>query len=304
MKAALRIATWVVVVCALAGTGATACTKGSSRVAPVGEAASSSAGAAPRPAHRLAYGPIALEFGDLFLPAGAGPHPVVVLVHGGCWLSRYDKSRVANVEQALPALGFAVWSLEYRRVGDEGGGWPGTFQDVAQGTDFLRTLARTYPLDLKRVVLAGHSAGGALALWLAARSKIEPSSEIHSSDPLPVLGVLALAPAPDYESLEAAGACGGVLDRLLGGAPAQHPDRYQAASPMKLAPIGVRQIVVVGGRDGDWAPGGRAYVARARAAGDTGVELVEAPESTHDDVVDPQSTSWPIVVRALEKISR
>jgi acetyl esterase/lipase len=281
---------------------ASACARESSRVVPAGDAAGGYARSASRPAHRAAYGPAPLEFGDLFLPDGPGPHPVVVLVHGGCWLSRYDKSLVADVEQALPAKGFAVWSLEYRRLGDDGGGWPGTFQDVAQGTDFLRTLAMTYPLDLKRVVVAGHSAGGGLALWLAARGKVSASSEIHSSDPLPVIGVLALAPVPDYEGLEASGGCGRAMDRLLGGSPADRPDRYQAASPMKLAPIGVPQRIVVGGRDTEWAPYGRAYAARARAAGDQGAQLVEAPESGHFDVTDPTSSSWPVVVRSLEEL--
>jgi acetyl esterase/lipase len=254
---------------------------------------------APPAVRTIPYGPSPLEFGELRLPRGAGPFPVVVFLHGGCFLAGYDKSYTVPFERALADSGFAVWSLEYRRVGNDGGGWPGTFEDAAAGTDRVRALAKEYPIDLGRVVLAGHSAGGELALWLAARRKVSPASPLHSADPLPVAGVLALVPVPDLEGLEAAGACDRALDRLLGGSPDALPDRYAAASPMRLAPIGVPSVVVLGGRDEGWSPFGRSYVARARAQGDTGLQVVEIPEATHFDVIDPKSTAWPVVLRAL-----
>ncbi|MDP2957053.1 MAG: alpha/beta hydrolase [Longimicrobiales bacterium] len=171
---------------------------------------------APPPDHVIAYGPGPLQFGHLRLPAGDGPFPVVVFVHGGCWLSSYGIGHVGLLEEAWAEAGYAVWSLEYRRVGDEGGGWPGTYLDVAAGADHLRTLAATFPLDLGRVVASGHSAGGAFALWLVARDRIPRESELWRSDPLRVHGVLALAPAPDLEGLHAAGVCGNVIDQLMG----------------------------------------------------------------------------------------
>lgn len=136
--------------------------------------------------HRIAYGTDPLQFGDLRLPHGKGPYPVVVVIHGGCWYSEYDLKHVASFSAALTRLGVATWSLEYRRIGNSGGGWPGTFQDVAHGTDYLRVLARTYSLDLKRVIVAGHSAGGASALWLAARGNFPKDSPLYKSDPLPL----------------------------------------------------------------------------------------------------------------------
>jgi acetyl esterase/lipase len=258
--------------------------------------------APPRGDDQVHYGPGPLQFGNLRLPRGAGPHPVVVFIHGGCWLSAYDIGYVAALERAIADSGFAVWSLEYRRVGDEGGGWPGTFTDIARGADYLRVLAPRYGLDLGRVVASGHSAGGALALWLAARRKVPPTSELYAADPLPIRAVLGLAPAPDLETLYESGACGGVIGQLMGGSPAEHPERYAAVSPMQLAPIGIPQLLIIGGHDGAWGPSGRAYFDRARARGDTGVELVIAPESGHFEVVMPTATTWPIVIDSLNAL--
>lgn len=258
--------------------------------------------AAPPPDHTIAYGPGPLQFGNLRLPKRPGPHPVVLFIHGGCWLSQYDIAHAAAFEQALADSGFAVWSLEYRRVGNEGGGWPGTFADIAQGADFLRELATRYALDLNRVIASGHSAGGHFALWLAARTKIPRASPLLAADPLVVHGVLSLAPAPDLEGLHASGVCGNVINRLMGGSPAENPDRYAAASPMQLVPIAVPQVHVIGALDRNWAPIGRAYLARARAAGDTTVQSVEAPDAGHFDLLAPTTTTWPIVINALKQL--
>jgi acetyl esterase/lipase len=265
------------------------------------EASSTTAQPAP-PDDRIQYGPGPLQFGHLRLPRGAGPFPVVVFIHGGCWLSQYDISDVADLEQAIANAGFAIWSLEYRRLGDDGGGWPGTFTDIARGADYLRVLAPRYALDLTRVVASGHSAGGQLALWLAARRKIPAASELHATDPIGIGGVLALAPAADLEGVQASGECGGVAGRLMGGSPADHPDRYAAASPMQLAPIAVPQVLVVGAHDDTWGPYGRSYFARARAAGDTSVELVVAPQAGHFELISPKTTTWPIVIGALKSL--
>ena len=263
---------------------------------------STRAATVPAPDHRIAYGPGPLQFGNLRLPKRPGPHPVVLFVHGGCWRSQYDIAHTAALEQALADSGFAVWSIEYRRVGNDGGGWPGTFADIAQAADYLRELATRYALDLNRVIASGHSAGGQFALWLAARPKVPRTSALFVADPLRVRGVLALAPAPDLEGLHAAGVCGNIIDGLMGGSPADHPDRYAAASPMQLAPIGVPQQLVIGALDRMWTPIGRAYIARAAAVGDTQVEVVEAPESGHFDLLATDTTTWPLVVNALKQL--
>jgi acetyl esterase/lipase len=206
---------------------------------------------------------------------------------------------MGRLEQALADSGFAVWSLEYRRVGNAGGVWPNTFEDVALGTDYLRRIASQYDLDLDRVIAAGHSAGGGYALWLAARSKIPASSELYVKDPLRVSGVVALAPAPDLDALYQAGVCGNVIDKLMGGSPSAHAERYAAASAMRLAPIGVSQALVIGAKDNAWGPGGRAYFARTRAIGDSTARFIELPESGHFEMVDPRSSSWPAVYQAF-----
>lgn len=257
---------------------------------------------APEPTARIAYGDEALQFGHLRLPGGAGPHPVVIFIHGGCWLAEYDIAHVGAIEQAIADEGYAVWSLEYRRVGNRGGGWPGTLFDVGHGADHLRALATRYPLDLTRVIASGHSAGGQLALWLAARASLPETSALWMEDPLPIHGVLGLAPAADLEGLHRAGTCGGAVGRLMGGSPARHPERYRAASPMQLAPIRAEQAVIVGAHDQTWSPAGRAYVDRARQAGDAAVRLVVAPESGHFELIAPRSTTWPLVRDTLRTL--
>jgi len=257
---------------------------------------------APPPAHVVPYGEEPLQFGHLRLPEGPGPHPVVAFIHGGCWLSDYTIGHVGSLEQGLADAGYAVWSLEYRRVGDEGGGWPGTFQDIGRGLDHLRVLAPTYGLDLNRVVASGHSAGGHFALWAAARDKIKSDHELHTATPLPVQGVLGLAPAPDLEALHAAGVCGNVIDGLMGGSPEAFPDRYAAASPMQLAPLSVPQSLVIGSRDRAWGPIGRSYYERASEAGDEEVLLVEAEESGHFEMIVPTTSSWSVVLESLQRL--
>ena len=252
---------------------------------------------------RLPYGDHPLQFGHLRLPEGDGPHPTIIFIHGGCWLSVYEIGHVGLMEEAVAAAGYAVWSLEYRRVGDEGGGWPGTFLDIAQGVDALADLAIEHSLDLNRVIASGHSAGGQLALWAAARPQIPRSSELYSARPLPIHGVLALAPAADLETLQSRSSRGGVVDGLMGGSPEAVPERYDAASPMRLTAAEVPQRIVIGALDRAWAPGGRAYFQRASAMDGARVVLTEAPESGHFEMVVPATSTWPLVLQELEALS-
>jgi acetyl esterase/lipase len=249
-----------------------------------------------------AYGDDPLQFGELTLPDGDGPHPVVVFIHGGCWLAEYDLPHTHSLARALADEGFAVWNLEYRRVGDEGGGWPGTFEDIANGADQLRKLAKEHPLDLTRVVAMGHSAGGHLALWLAARPKLPEGSELHSADPLKLVGVVALTPAPELDDLHERKVCGHVIDKLMGGGPEQVPDRYRQGNPSQLAPLGVPQKLIVGKYDESWAWAGELYAKTAREARDEQVEVIVAPESGHFEVINPKSSTWPLVVDAVKAL--
>ncbi len=253
---------------------------------------------------RVAYGDGPLQFGELSLPDGPGPHPTVVFIHGGCWLAAYDLTSTRALAQALVRSGYAVWNIEYRRVGDAGGGWPGTFMDVARATDHLRGLADRHPIDLDRVVVMGHSAGGHLALWVAARQRLRADSDLFVADPLPVAGVVGLAPAPQLESLHAREVCGHVIDKLMGGGPDDHRRRYHDGSPVNLVPLGVPQIIIVGKYDEGWAWAGRAYVNEARAIGDAEVELIEARHAGHFEMINPDSSTWRVVRHALRQLTR
>jgi acetyl esterase/lipase len=252
------------------------------------------------PDHRIAYGKAPQQFGNLRLPKGEGRHPVVIFIHGGCYSAQYSIDHVAVAEQAIADAGYAVWSFEYRRVGDAGGGWPGTFQDVGAGADYLRMLAKQYPLDLNRVIASGHSAGGNFALWLAGRARIASGSLLHVDAPLPIAGVLALAPAGDLAEMHAKHGCGGVLDQLIGGSPAAFPDRYAAASP--ALPLGVPQAVIIGAHDSQFASFGRSYARIATSQGDTQLRLLDAPDAGHFDLIAPMTSTWNIVLKALREV--
>lgn len=197
---------------------------------------------APAGARRFSYGSDPSQFGELRLPPGKGPYPVVVVIHGGCWYSQYDLSHLENFNFSLTKLGVATWSLEYRRIGNPGGGWPGTFADVARGTDYLRVLARSHPLDLKRVIVIGHSAGGQLALWLAARHRLPKDSPLYANNPLRFQGIVSLAGITDMRRYRPN--CGDAVIKLLGGSAAEVPDRYKQTSPIELLPLKVEQRLI------------------------------------------------------------
>jgi len=252
---------------------------------------------APAADRRVAYGDRPLQFGDLRLPKGAGPHPVAVVIHGGCWLAEYDLAHVGNLSHALARSGVATWSLEYGRVGDADGGWPGTFRDVARGVDHLRALARNHPLDLNRVVVIGHSAGGHLALWVAARHRLPKESALYSDAPLPLRGVVALAPIPDLR--QAVPGCDDAATKLIGGTPADQPARYRQGSPSDWLPLGVAQWIIHGERD-RIVPVKLAseYAAAAQKSGDE-VQLRVLAETGHFELIDPESAAWPTVMEAV-----
>jgi acetyl esterase/lipase len=249
---------------------------------------------APPPDARIVFGDDPLQFGELRLPDGPGPHPVAIVIHGGCWRAQYDMTHIGTIAEALAAEGIATWVLEYRRVGNPGGGWPGTFQDIADGADHLSELADDFPLDLDRVIAIGHSAGGHLALWLAARAHIAADEPLYDPDPIAVGAVLALAPAPDLAFLHEQEVCGHVIDGLMGGSPEQYPARYRAGSPGEHVPLGVPQRLVIGRYDDAWAPVGRRYFEVAESSGDD-VRIIDANESGHFDMIDPATSTWPLI---------
>jgi acetyl esterase/lipase len=157
---------------------------------------------------------------------------------------------------ALKAEGIATWNIEYRRLSQSGSGWPGTYLDVSQGVDYLRSIAGDKKLDLTRVIVVGHSAGGHLAMWVAARSRLPSGSAIYVKDPLPIRGVIDLAGTADMEAfipIEQHGCHGAVVEEMLGGKPVDVPDRYAQASAIKMLPLGLSQVIIWG-RGDDIAP--------------------------------------------------
>jgi acetyl esterase/lipase len=251
----------------------------------------------------IAYGPAPQQKVELRLPGGEGPHPVVVLVHGGCWEAPWGFDHVRSLAAALTAEGYATWSLGYRRLGDPGGGWPGTLEDVARGADHLKTVAARRGLDLARVVAVGHSAGGHLALWLAARSGQVGGLEIlRAPGALRLRGVVSLAGITDLEAAAADEVCGDAIPRLLGGPPATVPDRVAAASPVRLLPLGLPQRLMCGGQDRIVPIGqARVYEAAARARGDD-VTLTVVEAAGHFELVSPASVAWPAVRDAVASL--
>ncbi len=251
---------------------------------------------------RLRYGPDPLNFGDLRLPTGNGPHPIVIVIHGGFWRAKYDLEHTGHLCAALTDDGYATWNIEYRRIGNPGGGWPGTFEDVAIGAKHVRELASEYGLDLSRVITLGHSAGGHLALWLAGCHKISEGDPLYVDDPLPLAGVVSLAGVCDLRRGWELDLSKGIVGDFLGGSPGEVPERYGAASPAQLLPLGVRQALVHGTED-DNVPYeiSEHYYENAVAAGDK-VELVTLEGAGHFEVIDPGSKEWPSVVGAVRSL--
>ena len=247
------------------------------------------------------YGKDSLQYGELHLPSGKGPFPVIVMIHGGCWLAEFDMNHMRALAGAFSDKGYAVWNIEYRRVGHPGGGWPGTFLDVAAAADHVRELAKEYALDMKQVVAVGHSAGGHLALWLGIRHKLTSKSEIYTRNPLPFKGILALEPGTELKLIHHNRVCGHVIDGLMGGSPEEVPEHYRDASPNAQIPIGVPHTVLIGWHSG-FGILGSSYYYSAKEAGDHQVAMVEAPESGHFEMINPDTSTWPIVLRELQKL--
>lgn len=234
---------------------------------------------------RMRYGNDEYQFGDLRLPEGSGPFAAAMFVHGGFWRARYDLKHAGFLCAALAKAGFVSWNLEYRPVGNPGGGWPRSFEDVAAGYQFLRQLAGKYPIDIKRIIVLGHSAGGQLALALAAH---------HNS----VRAVVSLAGVVNLRRAWELHLSNDAVAEFLGGDPQRVPEHYHEASPAELD-IHCQQLMVHGNED-DIVPVqmSRDY-AKQKLQKHEVISLLEIPKTGHFEIVDPESKIWPAVEKAV-----
>ncbi len=257
----------------------------------------------PPAAFRVAYGEGELQFGDLRLPTVTGPFPVAVVIHGGCWRAENDLAHISHLSAALPRIGIATWTIEYRRIGNPGGGWTGTFEDVTAGTGYVRFLAQRFPLDINRVALVGHSAGGHLALWVAGRQNIRAGDLLPPAGPLVLRGVVSLAGISNLRAFSMGSAyCNASVAPLLGGTPDEVPDRYRQASPIQLLPFRVPQRLLHGALD-PYVPveQSRTFAVVGRRLGDD-VELTVIDGTGHFDLIAPWSPQWAIVEKAVRSL--
>lgn len=250
---------------------------------------------------RYAYGAHPLQFAELSLPQSPPPHPIIVLIHGGCYRELYDLRPLSSIVTDLVGRGYAVWNIEYRRHGC-GGSFPRMFLDAAAAVDFLRQIAAEHELDLDRVISVGHSAGGHLALWLAGRLRIPADNPLYSECPIPIHAVLALAPLTDIASGWRRGACGEALLDVMGGSPAEAAANYRAGSPAQLLPLGARQMILVGEHDSDILQEARQYSQAAAQHGDQ-AQLLVLPAAGHFELVAVRSAAWRMVCAALQLLA-
>ena len=282
-----------------------------------------------RSVHTIAYGPAPSQVGELYLPSGSGPFPVVALVHGGFWTALFDRRVMTPLADDLVERGYAVWNIEYRRIGEPGTRWPDTLTGVATAIDALKGLEST--LDLARVAVVGHSAGGHLAAWTAARAALP--AQTPGSRPLlglraavSLAGVLDLVAAdavdfgtvladldapppagspemsrPDLAAAVAAQVGHGVVQVLLGGRATEVPERFAWASPVQLLPLEVPVLAVHGSQDDLVPPSHAQAYQRAALAHEAPVELVEVADAGHFDLIDPSHPSWTGVLEWLAK---
>lgn len=254
----------------------------------------------PAPSAQIRYGDAPAQAIDVFLPPGEGPFPVVMLIHGGCWSTKTAaREQLRHLGADLASRGIATWSIGYRRADEAGGGYPGTYRDVAAAIDRLRHDAQRYRLDPARSLLVGHSAGGHLALWAASRDRLPSGSALRTAQPFVPRAVVAIAGVGHLEKFAPSidPICGpGIAGRLIG---MDRPDPYADVSPAAL-PASAARIVMVSGVLDRLVPPYVAHDYVQAMQGVAAVERVDIPEAGHFDLVG-SGPAWRQVRRIIEQ---
>jgi acetyl esterase/lipase len=254
----------------------------------------------PEPTAHIPYGAAPSQYAELFEPAGSGPFPVVVLVHGGCWKTEFAGiPQFRNMAGSLAAQGIAVWSVEYRRVDEAGGGYPGTYEDIIGALEALSANAAVYRLDLGHIAAVGHSAGGHAVQWIAGRERLPASSPLYRAHLTPIKQIVSLGGVNDLRAWT--DLCGFDVTQLTGIASSARPDVYSDTSPAELVPNGSRTVLINGELDRQVPPEVAVkFAAKARAAGDQ-VEIIVPPGASHFDEASATSASWPVTLSVIKK---
>jgi acetyl esterase/lipase len=249
---------------------------------------------------RIHYGSDPNQIAEFRFPDGKGPFPLLFVVHGGFWQSLYDLAHIGHLCAAFTSQGIITCNIEYRRIGNPGGGWPGTFQDISLATrSILKTRSSDSRFDLTHTAIIGHSAGGHLALWLVGSHRVSRDSPLYHNQKLAIASAISLGGVTDLRLAWQQKLGHGIVNRLMGGTPDEHPDRYDAGSPIQLLPMGARQVLIHGAND-DIVPVSQseAFVQRAEKLGDRST-LVKLDGTGHFELIDPESRTWPIVSNAV-----
>lgn len=253
----------------------------------------------PLPTQEIRIGDGATDIVDLWLPEGDGPHPVVLMIHGGCWQKTIaDRTLMNYAADAMRGAGVAVWNIEYRGVDEVGGGFPGTFRDVGRAVDALRDQGDIHGIDTSKIVAFGHSAGGHLALWAAARSRLPAESDLYTANPASIEAVINSGGLADLEAsapVTLPSCLSGIIDKLQG------PDGFSMTSPDRLLPIGTVQISVNATRDQIAPPSlGQGWTAKAGAAGDE-ARFVEVPGG-HVELIAPGTEAFEVQLAMIKSL--
>lgn len=258
----------------------------------------------PRPDKIIAYDLDSLQFGELWLPAGQGPFPVVLLIHGGCWRADLPGTELlAFAAEDLKKQGFAVWNIEYRRVGHPGAGYPGTFRDVARAADYLTTLGRQYPLDLSQVIASGHSAGGHLALWTALRPNLPDTSPLYTAAPLKIHAVVSLAGIGNLKYFDHYGApaCGEETITQLIDRNHRGDAGYKDTSPAEMGLASAKFWLINGVYDAAVPPHVALNYSVQLKSTNQMAEIVLVQDAGHFEIIVPWTEAWKIVQSTFKK---